>query len=365
MSAEPLPRPPPDVIVRVGLWVRRTIQALADAVTPPELVMLEHMSGVMRTKLIGAAARLDLAEHLARGPLGATELAARTGVDAAALHRLLRGLAALGVVRSVGEGRFERTRFLAVLERGRASASRDFADYWSSRSNVAAWNDYDETLRTGGGAFARVHGRSVWHWFDEHPDEREAFARAMGGLTTQVAPLVAAHYPWAEVQRVCDVGGGRGMLLSELLIHHPHLHGVLCDAPGVIASAESLLAERGVGERVTRVPGSFFEGIPAGCDAYVLKNILHDWDDPTCARILAGCRAVMKPGARVVIVELVLEHDSTDLLGTMSDLHMMVVCDDGKERSRADFTRLLEGAGFRRGRVWDGALAGIVEGVAV
>lgn len=365
MSRARLPSPPPDVVVRAGLWVRSALHRLADRITPPELVLLEHMSGVMRTKVIGACARLDLAARLRAGPRTAAQLAAETAVDEAALRRLLRALVALRVLARTADGRFATTRILDGLAADRPAASRDFAEYWASRSNVAAWNGYDETLATGRGAFAREHGgSSVWSWFDAHPEERETFARAMGGLTTLSAPIVAAQYPWSEVRTVCDVGGGRGMLLSEILIHHPHLRGILCDAEGVIASARTLLEARGVSARVERVAGSFFEGVPSGADAYVLKNVLHDWDDATSARILAVVRAAMKPGDRVILVELILEPDDDSLIGCMSDLHMMVVCEDGKERSQADFARLLEGAGFRPGRVWKNELTGIVEGVA-
>ncbi len=365
LSRAPLPRPIPDPLVRAGLWVRRALQRVADRITPPELVLLDHMTGVMRTQLLGACARLDLAARLASGPRTSAELAGETGVDPRALHRLLRGLVSLGVLAQTRDGRFASTRILAGLAADRLAASRDFALYWSSGSNVGAWADYAETLRTGRGAFSRVFGQSVWDWFDAHPDERETFARAMGGLTTLSAPIVASQYPWAEVKTVCDVGGGRGMLLSEILIRHPHLRGVLCDAEGVVASAKALLEARGVLDRVERVPGSFFAGVPAGADAYVLKNILHDWDDATSARILATCRAAMAPGARVVLVELILEEDGADQVGCLSDLHMMVVCEDGQERSRAGFQRLLEGAGFRLGRVWENRLTGIVEGIAV
>lgn len=356
---------PPGFVVSGVFAARRALHALADLITPGELVLTEHFSGVMRTKLLGACARLGLAEMLDAGPLSSAEIASRSGTNPDVTHRVLRGLVALRVLDQRRDGRFATTRLLKKLLPGLPAATRDFAIYWGSASNVAAWNDLDRTLSSGEGAFHRVTGASVWDWFDAHPEERETFARAMGGLTSMVAPLVAARYPWSEVKTVCDVGGGRGMLLSEILLAHPHLSGILYDAQGVIDTAPELLDRRGVGARVQRVGGSFFTRVPSGADAYMLKNILHDWNDERSIHVLKNCRAAMRVGQRLVLVDLILEPDETGVLPTLSDLHMMIVCVDGRERSRADFRRVLEASGFSLGRVWDHPMTGIIEGIAI
>jgi hypothetical protein len=155
---------------------------------------------------------------------------------------------------------------------------------------------------------------TLWQWFDEHTDEREIFAHAMMGLTVGDAPVIAKLYPFREIVPVCDVGGGRGTLLSELLIRHPHLKGVLCEGPGVLESARTLFEARGVLDRVDLVPGTFFESVPTGADAYLLKNVLHDWDDATCVKILRVVRAAAAPGARLLVAESLVERDSRDLI---------------------------------------------------
>jgi hypothetical protein len=192
---------------------------------------------------------------------------------------------------------------------------------------------------------------SVWDWFEHHPDERETFARTMMGGTITAAPTIAAAYPWREVKRVCDVGGGRGTLLSELLIRHPHLEGMLCDAAGVLDSARVLLDKRGVLSRVQLVPGSFFDTVPSGADAYVLKNILHDWDDARSLHILSVVRRAMQKGQRLVIAEAIVEPNDAHNFGALADVQMMTVCSDGRERSREEYARLLEQSGFSLGRV--------------
>jgi hypothetical protein len=210
-----------------------------------------------------------------------------------------------------------------------------------------------------------VHGCSIWDWFEAHADERAAFADFMMGRTVADAPLIATLYPFAEVARVCDVGGGRGTLLSELLVRHPHLVGMLCDSPGVIASARPLLAQRGLSARVTLHPGSFFESVPRGADAYLLKHILHDWDDARARRILDVVRAAMDPGARLILVELITERNDSRGLGALSDVQMMTVCSEGRERSRAELETLLQQSRFRLRRIIPSPTVALVEAQAI
>ncbi len=153
--------------------------------------------------------------------------------------------------------------------------------------------------------------------------------------------------------------------MSELLIRHPHLQGVLCDGPGIIVSARQLLERRGVEARVELVAGSFFDKLPAGADAYLLKNVLHDWDDDRSGKILGVCRQAMAPGARLVVVEQLTGRNQTDSFGALSDVQMLVGCDDGRERSREDFERLFKQSGFRLGRVFPSPTVSVIEGLAV
>lgn len=356
---------PPSLAVRAALALRKTFQRAADAVVPPQLAAFEHMSGAAHTMVVGEVARLRIPDLVEERPLTAAEIATKTGTNPDAMMRIMRGAIVMGFFTRDARGRFRNNRLSRALLSGDLESMRAFAEYFASKSNMLAWADFPETLRTGKNAFDRVHGKSVWDWFDEHPHERETFAQAMMTLTLVDAPGIAKTYPFSEVKRLCDVGGGRGTLLGELLVHHPHLRAVLADAPGVLESAKPLLAQRGVGDRVELVPGSFFESVPKGCDAYVLKNILHDWDDARSLVILKNCRAAMEPGARVLIIEALIEEDSDDL-GALSDLQMMVVCGEGRERGRADFDRLLRDSGFRLGRVLECPTpVAVIEGIAI
>lgn len=211
-------------------------------------------------------------------------------------------------------------------------------------------------------AFDRVHGETVWEWFERHDDEREMFAHAMMGVTVGDAPFVADLYPFGEVKRLCDVGGGRGTLLSELLLRFPHLGRVLVDGAGVIESARELLHARGVLDRAELVAGSFFDtDLPRHCDAYALKNVLHDWDDAACTRILKNVRRAMSPGARLLVMDIMTEPNVGEGFGPLLDLHMLVACSGGRERGVEECRRLLHATGFRLERVHPGPTVSVLD----
>lgn len=340
---------PPALAVRAALAMRRALLRAADTVVPSQLVLAERITAMVGTIVIAELARLRVADRLAERPLTAAQLAEETGTNPDALARTLRFAVAQGMFVRDAEGRFSNNRLsTGLLTSDRYSASW-LAEYFGSASNLKAWCDFRETLRTGRSAFERVNGQTIWAWFDAHPGERETFARCMTTMTVVEAPGIAQAYPFGDIGTLCDVGGGRGTLLSELLVQHRGLRAVLCDAPGVLDSARALLAERGVLERVSLVPGSFFDGVPKGADAYLLKNILHDWDDERCLTILGHCRHAMERGQKLLVVEALVEETADDF-GPLADLQMMIVCCEGRERGRADFERLLAASGFTLSR---------------
>ncbi|MGA9525191.1 MAG: methyltransferase, partial [Myxococcaceae bacterium] len=362
---EPLPTPPPNFVLNAVFALRRLLLRLADLVVPAHLAMFEQSTGIARTHTLGAVARHRLVDHLGDEALTSEELARRAHVDPDATHRVMRALVGVGIFSMDADGRFRNNRLSRALATGTLERGRDWVEYYSSASHALAWADFARTLQTGSSAFDRVHGMTTWEWFERNPDERETFAHAMMGLTVNQAPLVAARYPFEEVETVCDLGGGRGTLLSELLVRHPHLRGTLVDAEGVLESARSLLERRGVASRVAFVPCNFFEDpIPPGADLYILKNVLHDWDDARCEHILRNCRRGMPSGTRLVIVESLVERHDTVGIGPLSDVQMMVSCSDGRERSREELEGLLTRTGFTPSRLFESPIISIIEGIA-
>jgi hypothetical protein len=366
LGKETFPDAPPAFAIRLVLGLRSFLFRLADRLCPAEVVVFERATGIAHTALLGAMCAHDIPDLLEeRGALDAAAIAEARNLDADAVHRTLRALANTGCFTMRSDGAFENNRISRTLSSGKLLRSREWALYFSSRSNASAWIDYARTLETGKSAFARVHGKNVWDWFDEHEDEREMFAHCMMGITVQDAPVIAKLYPFSEVNRLCDVGGGRGTLLSEIVKRHPNVRGVLCDGEGVIASARELLEARGVLDRVELVPGSFFEKVPSGCDAYLMKNILHDWDDATSIRILEVVRKAMKPGQKIILCEMLVDRMTRDTVGSQVDLQMMIACEEGRERGLEEFQELFEASGFRFTRVFPFPTMSVIEGEAI
>lgn len=342
---------------------RRQLQSLADDAVPPEIALLDRILGVAYTQLVAAAARLRVADHVANTALRADELAARTGTNPDALARTMRALCAIGVFEQTADGCFAQNRVSYALRSDHPSHSREYAMLWATPALGQAWGDFERLLAGGEAAFARVHGAGLWDWFDVHPAERELFTQAIAGRTAFEAPSIARAYPFGEVQRVCDVAGGAGILLSEVLLTKSYLHGVLFERPTVLGLARKLFADRGVADRVELVGGDYFESVPTGCQAYLLKGVLHGWGDAQCLRILRTCREAMKPGNRAIVVDAFL--DKGNPYDVLSDAHMMVVGTGGRERTQQEIVQLLQATGFRPGRVFDLVTTGVVEGVAV
>lgn len=336
------PRP----IVRAVLKMRSELLRLADAIVPPQVALLDELAGVGRSVALHAVAKHRVADHLAAGRKTRDELATLTGLKPELLERVLSALVAAGFFVRDASGRYANNRLSEVLVANRPGSMRAMAEYFADPMNLASWAGLDEALQTGDAPFERVHGKSIWAYFAEHRDKGETFGQAMSELTAIDAPTIAAGHDFGRYGTICDVAGGRGTLLAAILAKHPEPRGILFDEAHVLEEAVPFLRERGVEARVERVPGSFFERIPSGADAYLLKDILHDWDDDRCVEILGRVREAMTGGARVLVCELPIDHASPEFPAPVSDLQMLVVCSGGRQRSEAELRVLFGRAGL-------------------
>src|SRR5688500_16939818 len=240
ITAQPLAAPP-GIAVRAIVALRKAMIRAADACVPAQLAILERVTAAAGSHILAELARLGVPDLLEREEaLSGAEIAERTKTDPDAMQRVMRASVAMGVFARRPDGRCENNRLSRALRSADLGSARSFAVYFGSKSNMLAWADSGETLRASKNAIDRVHGASVWEWFDRHPEERETFAHAMMGMTLLDAPGIASSYPFGDIGKLCDVGGGRGSLLSEILLHHGSLRGMLCDAPGVLDSAKTL-----------------------------------------------------------------------------------------------------------------------------
>jgi hypothetical protein len=353
---------PPPLAVDAAFALRRLLLRAADSVLPASAVVWDRSMGIERTQVMGALAELGVPDELSRGRATAAELSGRVGADADALHRLMRAAALDGLLKMDRRGGFRLTRLGRTLTSDAELSLRAWARYMALGSTRAAWGDLLESVRTGRSAFERVHGKSVWDWFAEHPEEEQLFAGAMRAATEFEAPGLAASFLWPNEGTVCDVAGGVGTLLAAVLAPREKLRGILVEAPGVLKEAEVYLEREGVRDRVELVEGDLFGEVRARADVYAMKNILHDWDDATSARIVATVRATMEPGSRLVLAEQLQERNVPHPLASITDLQMLTQCVEGRERSREELQGLLAGAGFAPGRVERRGVSALVEG---
>lgn len=356
---------PPVPLVNAALRLRRFLLRAADAVVPPYLPLLDRFMGAPTTMMVYTAARLRIADHLKDGPHSSAELAAKTGADPDSLERILRALDAVGVFRRLPDGRFANNRVSSGMITGADAGIRGFAEFFGMPPLLRAWSEIPARLREGQGAFERANGKPVWEWMSGDTEMCANFVEGMSSMTEVVAPAIAAAYPFGEVNRVCDVGGGVGIVLSAVLKRHPHIQGVLFDSHSMLHEAGKHLAQRGVAHRVELVPGSFFESIPRGADTYLLKTVLHNWEDALAMQILKNCRAAMEPGHRLLIADFLVEDDPLSTLVPFMDITGMMVF-GGRERAPHVLAKMFAESGFlyKRALPLPGCQA-IFEGVAI
>ncbi len=301
--------------------------------------------GYQFTQALHVAARLGSPGLVADGPQSAADLAARCGAHAPALARLLRALTTLGVFAEVAPEVFGPTPRSQLLRDG-VPGSRRAMLMLSGSQLYAGWGQLLHTIQTGETTARRIYGMDSWEWRAQHPEMNAIFNDAMvEGMAVRVAALLAV-YDFAPFGTVVDVAGGRGTLLAGILRAYPGVRGVLFDLPHVVAGADAAFAAAGVAERASVVPGSFFEAVPAGGDAYILSAILHDWDDERATAILATCRRAMAGRGALLLFERVLP-DGADRpwLPYFGDVNMLQGL-GGRERTEAEWRALLASAGF-------------------
>ncbi|MQY10786.1 Mitomycin biosynthesis 6-O-methyltransferase [Streptomyces sp. RB5] len=312
--------------------------------------LIERMTGLVTgswaTQAIGVAASLGVADHLGDRPRTADEVAAAVDADPDALYRLLRALSGLGVVEESDGRRFTLTELGGLLRRDTPESLRGIAVMFASPWHRRSWTELEECVRTGESAFVRLF--DGWNYFSEHPEAGEVFSEAMTSAARVLLLPAVQAYDFGRFGTVVDVAGGHGILLAVTLPGTPGARGILFDRPEVIRGAGTLLRQAGVADRCELVGGDFFESVPAGGDAYVLSQIIHDWGDDEAVRILANCRAAMNDGGHVLLCEAVVpEAFNSPGLTTMMDLEMLVMAEGARQRTREEFEELFRRADLR------------------
>ncbi len=317
---------------------------------PPHVQLIQMSIGAWLSRLVVAAANLNLADHLAAGPKPAAELAGPTHTDPRSLHRFMRTLASYGILAHGPNETFSLTPLGEALKSDAPGSARStilaMAGPWAWK----AWEEFQYSLETGHTAMQKAFGMPLFDYLAQNPGLAAQFSEAMNGIHGAEPPAVAAAYDFSSAETIVDVGGAIGNMLAHVLKRHPRPRGVLFDRPNVVTEAPAFLDSHGVAGRVTIERGDFFQSVPAGGDIYILSHIIHDWNEQQCLTILGHCRRAMKPGAKLLIVEFVLPEDGTPHFGKLVDMVMLAI-PGGEERTAREYGALLAKAGFRMTRV--------------
>jgi hypothetical protein len=343
-------RVPPVKLARVVEWTRHHLYGLNQRLAPAPAAVFEMILAGWTSQAITVAADLGVADALSEGPLSIEQLATRVDADADALGRLMRALVGRNIFRHRRDGRYELNALADTLRRDAPVSMHSAARFYGSHEQRERWTLLVDSIRTGDGVVAALRGKESFDYFADNPELAELFNATMTSVSKLTDATVAAGYDFSPYATIVDVGGGHGPLLAAVLASAPASRGILYDMPSVVADAPQVLRTNGVADRILVAEGSFFDCVPAGGDAYVLKNIVHDWPDDKAAQILRNVRTAVGSRAKVLLVELVIPDHDRDFPGKWVDLEMLLNL-GARERTTAEYRKLLGNTGFQLTRV--------------
>ncbi|HEX3252685.1 MAG TPA: methyltransferase [Pyrinomonadaceae bacterium] len=315
----------------------------------PEQI-LQIITNFWSSRAVCVFAKLGIPDLLKSGPKTTEELAAATKMHAPSLYRVLRALSTIGFVSATSDGRFAQTPVSEILVTDAPGSLRWFTISELGQEHYPAWGNLMHSVKTGEIAFDNFFGADIWKYFEQNPEDAAVFNNSMSGVTAATNDEILALYDFSSFGTVVDIGGGHGGLITSILKANPKLKGILLDAPQVVEGARPKIEAAGLADRCQAVGGDFFKSVPAGGDAYVMKWIIHDWDDERAITILKNCRNQMSSKGKVIIVDCVVPENNEPDFSKFFDLNMLVMT-GGKERTEKEFAQLLGAAGFKLLRV--------------
>jgi hypothetical protein len=303
------------------------------------------LGGYELTQVLAVVAELGIADRLAEGPKDVEQLAREVDAHAPSLHRLLHAAASLGVVSLDGEGRVVLAPSGERLRSDVPDSLHPFAVAYGQAWWWDAWGELRESVRTGSSGFELAHGDGLYDYAVDHPDFAAVYGNYMYAMTQLEAEAILAACDLGGMGTVVDVGGGQGALIEAILRTHRQTRGIVLDTSDVIERCQERMRHSDVHDRVELVAGNFFESVPSGGDVYILRNVVHDWDDESAIRILTTCRRAMGTSATLVVAGYVIPEDGKRARATMMDLALLVLT-GGRERTEQQYRSLLESSGF-------------------
>ena len=329
---------------------------------PAHVGVFQLLSGAFVAGTVACVAQLGIPDLVEHGAKSADELAGQIGADPRALYRLMRAAACIGVLSEGTDGKFSETPLSAVLRSNATPSLRAFAIMHGREWHGRGWSELEYCVRTGKQAIEKAYGAHIFKYLEQHPEEGALFNQGMSELSMIDAPAVADAYWFGEIGSIVDIAGGHGQLLATILARNPHMKGTLYDLPHVVEGAKNGALKPVMG-RCSLASGDMFATVPGGADAYIMKHIIHDWQDEECIKILKACRKGVNEGGKLLVVDNVIPVGNEFCPGKLLDIQMMIF-PGGQERTEKEFRELFAAAGWKLSRIIPTRVPeSIVEGV--
>lgn len=317
----------------------------------PTQILQRMIVGSWITQAIYVAAQLGIADLLKDGSKSNDELAITTGVDARSLYRLLRALASVGIFAEGSSGYFELTPLAECLQSNRTNSLRAYAIKSGQAWEWQPWGYLLESVKTGKPVFKNIFGMEIFDYLANDASAAKLYNQAISDFSEKQDVAITSGYNFSLIRNLVEVAGGRGTLIASILKANLTMQGILFDLPHVVADAKPLIVTLELQDRCQLVGGNFFESVPAGGDAYLLRYIIHDWDDERAIAILKNCYQAMQSNGRLLLVEMVIPQGNEPFYGKLLDLQMLLNY-GGRERTEAEYQVLLETAGFSLTKIY-------------
>jgi SAM-dependent methyltransferase len=322
----------------------------AERPEPPPQATIMHLSmGAMVTQAIYVATKLSIADILADGQKHVDQISQEADAHSPSLYRIMRTLSSLGIFNETQPRMFANTPLSEVLRADVPGSMRNSMIFMGEPWHYNVWGNMLHSAQTGGTAWKKTYGEEVFDWIARNREASEIFNGCMSELSAGAAPAIVAGYDFSGIDTLADIAGGHGYLLSQILKANPNMKGILFDMEHVIAGAAEMLRSFGVEDRVEMVFGDFFAEVPAA-DAYIMKHIIHDWDDERSIKILKSIHRAMKGDGKLLLAEMVIPEGNEPHPGKMLDLEMLT-SPGGLERTADEYARLFEQSGFKLNRI--------------
>ncbi len=344
------PKLPPMWLFNLLTGFRRFLYNLYFRLIPANVAVFEKAQRFWIAKAIGVACELNIADIIDSDHKSINEIADKCDADPDSLYRLMRALASDGIFKETDKKTFINTPQSNALKDGKGSM-KYMIEHQMGKTNLEMLPELTNSIKTGKSAAHKLFGTDIFVHLKNHPDKNELYNKAMTNTSDIFSEVFVAYYDFSGIKKLIDIGGGEGYLISRILTDYPDMQGVVFDQPHVVKTSSNIFEKFGIKNRAEAIAGSIFEEIPSGGDGYIMKNILHIFDDKTCIRILRNIKSSMPASGKLLIAETVISEDNKPEFGKLFDLQMLIGTEGGKERTRKEFEDILNEAGFKLNNV--------------